>query len=110
VEERNGVRLGLTLIAPSPDPFYTLSPPQVSAGCMGRWLGCSNGDWPRPHAPVDCTGQVAGLVSFKETGPLLLLFYLFSVFSLQFKFSLNLNSNLVSIPINLCNLVENSVI
>jgi hypothetical protein len=50
---------------------------------------------------------VAGLVSFKEIGPVLLLY---SYFSVLLVCSLNLNLNFVSIPANICNPVEYFVI
>jgi hypothetical protein len=93
-------------------PFYTPSFGALAhaglvghSGCLlGRLgLGCAP-LWAKPFSAV-------GLVSFKETGPLLLLFFfIFYLICLQFKFSLNWNLNFVSIHANLCNLVEYFVI
>jgi hypothetical protein len=99
--------------APLPAPLYTSTPePEAIVGLpdrMGRcWAAlfehglCRAPMWAEPVL-------VAGPVSWKETGPLLLLyllFYISSCISLQFKFSLILNSNLVSIPARICNPTE----
>jgi hypothetical protein len=50
--------------------------------------------WLGPRTSVGQAGLVAGLVSFKETGPLLLLFLLFFYFiSLKFKFEFEFSFN-----------------
>jgi hypothetical protein len=60
--------------------------------------------WPQLRALVGLA-EFSSRPNFLQGNRPLLLFYIF-FFSLQFKFSLNLNSNLVSIPVNLYNPVE----
>jgi hypothetical protein len=88
-------------LPPNPRPYGPCRPLGLSAGPNGLSRAPL---WARPIS-------TACLISFKEIGPLLFIYFsLLFIISLQFKFSLNLNPNLVSIPANLCNTVEISVI
>jgi hypothetical protein len=105
----NGVRWCVDKInptAPPSKPIYTSSNPRGRRLCWP--LGPPAGPTGMCHTPLWAVRVlVAGSVSFKEIGPLLLMSLLFSVYLVcSLKFCLNLKSNLVSISTNLCNLVE----
>jgi hypothetical protein len=105
VTEWGGVRIGLTLPPHrQPPPFipYRQNP---SYRGLHQPLGPPAGPiWPQLRALVGLA-EFSSRPNFLQGNRPLLLFYIF-FFSLQFKFSLNLNSNLVSIPVNLYNPVE----